>query len=151
MGVILYKIYTLYLGKRSTMNFKIYSISNKIYKFYMEAIKEYEKRLSRYCKIELIQVKNEEQLLKKLSDKSYKIVISTTAQQISSEELADKINALGISGNSDIALIIGTDSFPYDEAISISSMEMDFGLITTIIFEQLYRAYRILNNEPYHK
>lgn len=133
------------------MNFKIYTVSNKLDKFYIEAIKEYEKRLSRYCKIELIQVKNEEQFLKKLSDKSYKIIIRTTGQQLSSEGLADKINILGISGNSDIALIIGADNFTYDEAIAISPMEMDLGLLATIIFEQLYRSYRILNNQPYHK
>jgi 23S rRNA (pseudouridine1915-N3)-methyltransferase len=125
-------------------------VSNKIDKFYIEAIKEYEKRLSRYCKIELIQVKTEEQLLKIFSDKSYKIVIEATSQHVSSEGLADKINTLGVSGISDITLIIGADNFPYDEVISISSMEMDLGLITTIIFEQLYRAYRILNNQHYH-
>jgi 23S rRNA (pseudouridine1915-N3)-methyltransferase len=133
------------------MNFKIYLVHNKIDKFYNEAIKEYEKRLGRYCKIELFQVKNEEHLLKKLSDKSYKIVISNKGQHISSESLADKINTLGISGNSDIAVIIGADNFPHDEILAISSMEMDLGLMTTIAFEQLYRAYRILNNEPYHK
>jgi 23S rRNA (pseudouridine1915-N3)-methyltransferase len=133
------------------MNFKIYTVSNKIDKFYIEAIKEYKKRLSRYCKIELIQVKNEEQILKKISDKYYKISIGVTGQNISSEELADKINTFCISGNSDIALIIGAEKITYDEAISISSMKMDLGLMTTVIFEQLYRAYRILNNQPYHK
>lgn len=133
------------------MNFKIYTVANKIDKFYIEAIKEYEKRLSRYCKIELIQVKDEEQLLKRLSDKSYKIVIGAAGQHISSGALADKINTLGISGNSDIALIIGAENFIHDEVISISPMEMDLGLITTIIFEQLYRAYRIMSNQPYHK
>lgn len=133
------------------MNFKIYLVYNKISNFYIEAIKEYEKRLGRYCKIELFQVKNEEQLLKKLSEKSYKIVISNKGPHISSEALADKINTLGISGNSDIALIIGADNFPCDEVLAVSAMEMDFGLITTIAFEQLYRTYRILNNQPYHK
>jgi 23S rRNA (pseudouridine1915-N3)-methyltransferase len=133
------------------MNFKIYLIHNKIDKFYNEAIKEYEKRLGRYCKVELFQLKNEEHLLKKLSDKSYKIAISNKGQYISSEALADKINTLGISGNSDIAVIIGAGNLPYDEILAISAMEMDLGLMTTIAFEQLYRAYRILNNEPYHK
>jgi 23S rRNA (pseudouridine1915-N3)-methyltransferase len=133
------------------MNFKIYLIHNKIDRFYNEAINEYEKRLGRYCKVELFHLKNEEHLLKKLSDKSYKIAISNKGQHISSEALADKINTLGISGNSDIAVIIGADNFPYDEILAISAMEMDLGLMTTIAFEQLYRAYRILNNQPYHK
>ncbi len=133
------------------MNFKIYIIGDKIDKFYSEAIKEYDKRLSRYCKAQLLHVKNEEQLLKKLSDKSYKIAILTTGEQVSSEELASKINDFGISGNSYISIIIGAENVAYDETLAISPMEMDLGLTATIIFEQLYRAYRILNNQPYHK
>ena len=133
------------------MNFKIYLVGNKIDKFYMEAIKEYEKRLSRYCKIQLIQVKNQNQLSKINQIKSYKILVSPKGQQISSEELADKINSLAISGKSDIAFIIDMENAPWDEILSISPMEMDPGLKATILFEQIYRAYRIINNEPYHK
>ena len=133
------------------MNFKVYIVGDKIKKFYAEAIKEYEKRLSRYCKTKLIQVKDEDKLLKVLSDKFYKILISAKGQRISSEELANKINLFGISGKSDIAIIIGTENAPYDEKISISPMEMDLGLATTIVFEQIYRSYRIINNQPYHK
>ncbi|WP_019120878.1 23S rRNA (pseudouridine(1915)-N(3))-methyltransferase RlmH [Brevibacillus massiliensis] len=133
------------------MNFKIYVIGDKIEKFYLEGIKEYEKRLSRSCKIQLHHFKNLESLSKKLSDKTYKIVISSKGNTISSEELADKINLLGVTGKSDVSLLIGADSIPHDEVLSISPMEMDLGLKTTIIFEQIYRAYRILNNEPYHK
>lgn len=130
------------------MNFKIYLVGDKIDKFYTEAIKEYEKRLSRYCKIQLVHVKNEKQLLKNISDKFYKILISSKGQQISSEELADKINLLGISGKSDIAIIIGVENIFCDEMLSISPMEMELGLKATITFEQIYRSYRIINNEP---
>lgn len=133
------------------MNFKVYIICDKISKFYSDAIKEYKKRLSRYCKIELISVKNIEQLLKKMSDKSYKIVISASGQQISSEELAKKINNFGISGNSDLSVIIGNENIDFDENLAIGPMDMDLGLKATIIFEQIYRGYRIINNEPYHK
>ncbi|MED2009832.1 23S rRNA (pseudouridine(1915)-N(3))-methyltransferase RlmH [Brevibacillus borstelensis] len=101
--------------------------------------------------MQLHYIKNEESLSKKLSDKHYKVFISTKGKIISSEDLADKINHLGVTGQSDVSLIIGADSVPHDEVLSISPMEMDLGLITTIIFEQIYRAYRILNNEPYHK
>lgn len=136
------------------MNFKIYIIGNKIERFYIEAINEYKKRLSRYCKIELAYIKNEKQLHKKLSDKLYKIFVSTKERQISSVELANKINDLGISGKSDIAIIIGAEnilSVVRDEVLAISEMEMDLGLNATIVFEQIYRSYRILNNQPYHK
>lgn len=132
------------------MNFKIYIICDKIEKFYSEAIKEYEKRLKIYCKIELIPLKNKDKLLKSLSSKSYKILVSTKGIQISSVELATKINTLAISGNSDISIIIGAD-VPPDEILAISTMDMTIGLQATTLFEQIYRAYRILNNQAYHK
>lgn len=133
------------------MNFKVYLVASKIDKFYMEAIKEYEKRLSRYCKIQLIQIKNQSHLSKINQNRTYKILILSKGQQISSEELADKINSLAISGKSDIAFIIGAEKVAQEEILSISPMEMDLGLTATILFEQIYRSYRIINNEPYHK
>lgn len=133
------------------MNYKIYLVAISKNKIYHQAIQEYQKRLNRYCKIQLIHVKNKKQLLAKLPDKIYKIVISTTGQQLSSEEFAHKINIMAISGNSEIAIVIGEENIPHHELIAISPMEMDPELITTIVFEQIYRAYRILNNQPYHK
>ncbi|WP_341875837.1 23S rRNA (pseudouridine(1915)-N(3))-methyltransferase RlmH [Defluviitalea saccharophila] len=133
------------------MNYKIYVVGTKLQKFYDNAIKEYNKRLSRYCKCSLLFVKNKEELLKKLSPKSYKICISSCGIQLSSEELAHKINHFGVSGKSDIAIIIGTNELPYDECLSIGPMDMDLGLMATILFEQIYRSYRIINNQPYHK
>lgn len=133
------------------MNFKIYIVRKKINGFYQEAIKEYEKRLSRYCKINYSYVKNEEQLEKKLSNKTYIINISPSGKKMSSEELSQKINHWAISGISDITIIILSAKIPSQEHLSISSMEIDPGLMATIIFEQIYRGYRILNNQAYHK
>lgn len=133
------------------MNIKIYIVGDKIEKTFLEGIKEYEKRLSRYCKIKLQHFKNKEQLLKKTSDKTYKILISVMGTTVTSEELAEKINQLGITGKSDVTIIIGADNLPHDEVLAISPMEMDLGIKTLIMFEQIYRSYRILNNEPYHK
>lgn len=133
------------------MNIKIYIVGDKIEKLFLEGIKEYEKRLSRYCKVKLQHFKSEEQLLKKISDKTYKIVVSVMGKTVTSEELAEKINQLGITGKSDVTIIIGTDNLPHDELLAISPMEMDLGIKTLIMFEQIYRSYRILNNEPYHK
>lgn len=133
------------------MKLTVYIINEKIEKFYLEAIKEYEKRLSRYCTIKLIYLKREEQLEKKLSDNSYKILIANTKQSLSSEELAAKVNDLGVSGISDISIIIGSETAQYDEKMTLSQMEMDTGLKTTILIEQLYRAFRIIHNHPYHK
>ncbi len=133
------------------MKFTIYIICEKIERFYLEAIKEYEKRLSRYCIIKLIYLKREDQLEKKLSDSSYKIVVTNTKQSLSSEELAEKINDLGVSGTSDISIVIGSGNVLYDEKLTMSQMDMDTGLKTTILIEQLYRAFRIIHNHPYHK
>lgn len=133
------------------MKFTLYAVSEKMEKFYIEAMKEYEKRLSRYCTIKLIQLKKEDQLEKRLNDSSYKILIATTKQTLSSEELASKINDLGVSGKSDISIIIGSNTAQYDELLALSQMEMDLGLEATILVEQLYRAFRIIHNHPYHK
>ena len=133
------------------MNFKIYIVGKKIDGFYQEAIQEYQKRLSRYCKINYSFVKNEEQLAKKISNKTYIINISPSGQEVSSEELAQKINDWAVSGISDITIINSSPKIPTQEHLVISSMEMDPGLMTTIIFEQIYRSYRILNNQAYHK
>lgn len=133
------------------MNFKVYVISKKIEKFYLEAVAEYEKRLGRYCKIELIQVKNSATLLKKLNDKSYTVKMNSSGERLSSETLAEKIESYGLSLVSDISFIIGDTELKCDEQFCISPMDMDPGLETAVLFEQIYRGYRILNNEPYHK
>lgn len=137
------------------MNFKIYVIGDIKDKFYKEAIKEYDKRLSRYCKIKIIKLKNADTLKKELSTKTYVILISTAGQLLSSVELANKINELGVRGKSDVSIIYVDNGISIDiepnEHISLSKMSMDIGLATTIIYEQIYRAYRILNNQPYHK
>lgn len=138
------------------VNFNIYLISEPPAKFYHEAIREYEKRLSSYCKIQLVPLPREEQLEKRLSAKAHKILISNTGgQTISSQKLASKINTIGLSGISEIAIILGIfalpSEIPPDEILTISPLDMDLGLQTTLMYEQIYRSYRILNHQPYHK
>ena len=133
------------------MKISVYAVSDKIEKFFLEAIKEYEKRLNRYCSIKLIHLKKEHDLQKKLNPSSFVIAITTSGKNISSEELAVKLDQNALSGVSDISIVVGTNSFEYMETLTLSQMEMDFGLQTTILFEQIYRAYRIINNHPYHK
>ena len=127
------------------MKINIYVLSNKFEKFYKDAIKEYDKRLRRYCKINLYVIKPNNIL------PSYKIQISTKGYNISSEQLAQKINQFAISGKSNISFILSDEFEDVDEIISISPMKMDVGLLTTITYEQIYRAYRIINNQTYHK
>ncbi|HHW56343.1 MAG TPA: 23S rRNA (pseudouridine(1915)-N(3))-methyltransferase RlmH [Clostridia bacterium] len=133
------------------MNYRVYAIGDKIHKFYFEAIKEYQKRLSKFCNISFLNHKNLQKLTSQEMDKYYKIVISSAGKPLSSEELAEKIKKFELTGITDILIIIGNEDFHWDEIISISPMKMSLGLTSTIFFEQLYRAYKILNNEPYHK
>lgn len=133
------------------MKFKVIVIGDKIEKFYLEAIKEYAKRLERYCKIQLKHLKNESAIDKEISDRSHCILITTNGNSISSEELAYKINEWGVTGLSDISIVINAENVSSNEQLTLSPMEMDAGLKTTIVFEQIYRSYRIINNHPYHK
>ncbi|WP_106769627.1 23S rRNA (pseudouridine(1915)-N(3))-methyltransferase RlmH [Paenibacillus faecalis] len=133
------------------MRITIYTISERIETFYIEAIKEYQKRLGRYCTINFFPLKRANMLENKIKNNSYKILINNTGKTSPSEKLALKLNQLGVTGTSDLSFIIGSDSTIYDETITLSQMEMDIGLKTTILIEQLYRAFRIIHNHPYHK
>ncbi len=133
------------------MNIKVYAIGAVKDKNKLAAIKEYEKRLTRYCKFEIISCKNSDILLKKLNKKHHVVKVSTNGQLISSEELADKINALGVTGTSDISFVYSEDEIEYIENLSISRMDLSLGMMMTVITEQIYRAYRIMNNQAYHK
>ena len=133
------------------MNFEIFIIKDKIDSTSKSAIKEYDKRLSRYCKIKLFSVKNSDQIKKKLKDKSYVINISTTDLQYTSESFAEKINKHGVDGISNIVFLIGDHDIDVNESMSLSQTNLTVGTLTTVLYEQIYRAYRILNNHPYHK
>ena len=129
-------------------------------KFYTEAINEYSKRLSRYCKLEIVQVPDEktvencseieadivkqkegERLLKHIPENAYVITLEIQGKQLDSVEMAKKINQLGIQGNSHIVFVIG----------GFSKMTFPHQLMRVILLEQIYRSFRIINNQPYHK
>ena len=146
-------------------------------KFYTAAIDEYSKRLSRYCKLNIIQVADEktienstekemdiikakegERILKNIPDDAFVITLEINGKMLDSEELADKINKLGIMGESHIMCVIGV-SFGFHQDVSkranfklsFSKMTFPHQLMRVILLEQIYRSYRIINNEPYHK
>lgn len=146
-------------------------------KFYEDALKEYLKRLSRYAKVSILEVKDEktidgasthedeltmqkegERLLKLIDEDAYVIALCIEGQQASSEQFADMITDLENKGKSHIQFIIG-GSLGIDENIkkrsnyklSFSKMTFPHQLMRVILTEQIYRAYRIKNNEPYHK
>lgn len=146
-------------------------------KFYTDAIAEYAKRLSRYCKLDIISVADEktpdgagenlerqikdkegERILSNIKDGSYVAALAIDGEMLSSEKLSEKIEMLGVSGTSQIVFIIGgslglSDSVlkRADYKLSFSKMTFPHQLMRVILLEQIYRSYRIMNGEPYHK
>ena len=146
-------------------------------KYFTMAIDEYKKRLGRYCKLEIIEVADEktpdnasetvedgirdkegERILKYVRDDAYVVTLEIEGKLLTSEELAKKIENLGIQGTSHIIFIIGGSIGlgkevlkRSDYALSFSKMTFPHQLMRVILLEQIYRSYRILGNEPYHK
>lgn len=146
-------------------------------KYLKDAIAEYTKRLSKYCKLEVIEVADEktpdqisetvensirekegERLLKYLRDDAFVITLEIQGCQLTSEDLAGKIEGLGISGISHIIFVIGGSiglsrkvTKHSDYALSFSCMTFPHQLMRVILLEQLYRSYRIIQGAPYHK
>ncbi len=150
----------------------------KIKETYLKsAIEEYRKRLSKYCKLEIIEVADEktpdqasetvensirekegERLLKHIRDDAFVITLEIQGSQLTSEELAGKVEKLAVSGTSHIIFVIGGSiglgrevMKRSDYALSFSRMTFPHQLMRVILLEQIYRSYRIIQREPYHK
>ncbi|MDO5550913.1 MAG: 23S rRNA (pseudouridine(1915)-N(3))-methyltransferase RlmH [Lachnospiraceae bacterium] len=146
-------------------------------KYFEDAIAEYSKRLSRYCKLEIIQVADEktpdgaspaledqikekegERILSKIRPDAYVIALAIQGQMLDSEQLAGKLEKLGVSGVSQIVFVIG-GSLGLSQAVlsrsdyqlSFSKMTFPHQLMRVVLLEQIYRSYRIISHEPYHK
>lgn len=146
-------------------------------KYLKDAIAEYSKRLSKYCKLEIIEVADEktpdqasevvengirakeaERIMKYIKEDSYVVTLEIQGKMLSSEELASKIDQLRIQGKSHITFVIG-GSIGLGEAVlkrsdfalSFSKMTFPHQLMRVILLEQIYRSYRINFSEPYHK
>lgn len=159
------------------MKISIITVGKIKEKYLKDAIAEYSKRLSKYCKLEIIEVADEktpdnasevvenqirskeaERILKHVKDDAFVITLEINGKQLTSEELAGKINTLGIQGHSHIIFIIGgsiglgTEVLKKSNfALSFSKMTFPHQLMRVILLEQIYRSYRIINGEPYHK
>ena len=146
-------------------------------KYLKDAIAEYTKRLSKFCKLEIIEVADEktpenasekleeiirskeaERILKYVKDNSYVITLEIDGRQLSSEELSEKIETLGVQGNSHIIFVIGGSIGlgrevieRSDYSLSFSKMTFPHQLMRVILLEQIYRSYMIINGTPYHK
>ena len=145
-------------------------------KFYRDAIKEYEKRLGAYIKLNTIEISDEKvkvendseialvmekegnNILSKIKDNQYVITLEILGKNLSSEEFASKIDNLMLTGKSDVTLVIGgsyglSDSVKKrsDFALSFSRMTFPHQMMRVVLLEQVYRAYRIITGASYHK
>ena len=146
-------------------------------KYLKLGIDEFKKRLSKYCKLEIIELEDEKapenlsdkemlmikekegkKILSKIKDNSYVIALAIDGKNLSSEELAETINKLGVRGVSNITFVIGGSLGLSDEVLSRADYKLSFSKMTfphqlmrLILLEQVYSAYRINNGEPYHK
>ena len=159
------------------MNITVISVGKLKEKYLKQAIDEYSKRLSRYCKLEIIELTDEKtpdnasekeelqikekegkKILSKIKDNSYLIALAIDGKNLSSEELAETINKLGVRGVSNITFVIGGSLGLSDEVLSRADYKLSFSKMTfphqlfrVMLLEQIYRAFRIMKNEPYHK
>lgn len=146
-------------------------------KYFRDAIAEYAKRLSRYCKLEIIEVADEktpdkaseteeeqikqkeaDRILKNIREDSYCIALAIEGKKMDSVSLARNIERLGLNGKSNIVFVIGGSLGLHqsvlkraDDKLSFSDMTFPHQLMRVILLEQIYRSYRIINKEPYHK
>lgn len=145
--------------------------------YFRDAIAEYSKRLSKYCKLEIIEVADEktpdrasereeelikekeaDRLLKHIKEDAFVCALAIEGVQLDSVALAGKMEQIGLQGKSHIIYIIGGSLGLHksilqraDMLLSFSKMTFPHQLMRVILLEQIYRAYRIMANEPYHK
>ena len=146
-------------------------------KFYEQAVAEYQKRLSRYCRLEIIQVADEKtpdgaseivenqikekegaRILAQIKEGACVIALAIEGEMLTSEGLAEKMEKLAVTGTSHIVFVIGGSLGLSGEVLrradyrlSFSRMTFPHQLMRVILLEQVYRGYRIISGEPYHK
>ena len=146
-------------------------------KYFRDALAEYEKRLSRYCKLEIISVEDEktpdgagkaleeqikkkeaQRLLRYIREDAYVITLEIGGKMYDSEGFSSMIEQLGVSGHGHIQFVIGGSLGLHEDVteradlvVSFSKMTFPHQLMRVILLEQIYRAYRIIHREPYHK
>lgn len=159
------------------MSITIITVGKIKEKFYRDAISEYSKRLSKYSKLDIIEVQDEktvenaseivedkikekegERILKYVKEDAYLIALAIQGKKYDSVSFAKRIENLGIQGKSNLVFVIGGSLGLHDsvlkranEEISFSDMTFPHQLMRVVLLEQIYRAYRIINHEPYHK
>lgn len=159
------------------MKITILTVGKMKEKFFTEAISEYSKRLSKYCSLEIVEVADEktpdgasaaleeqirekegERLLAKIKENSYVITLEIEGKMLDSVELSHMLQEKMVQGESHLAFVIGGSLGlsksvlkRSDMALSFSKMTFPHQLMRVILLEQIYRSFRIMKGEPYHK
>lgn len=159
------------------MNITIIAIGKLKEKYWTDAVREYSKRLGSYCSLSIVELKecplcanpsaaDEEavkisegaDILSRIRPSDYVITLEIKGKGLSSEQLASKIDELGINGRSNVVFVIGGSlglspqvSKRSDFKLSFSAMTFPHQMMRVILLEQIYRSFRIIRNEAYHK
>lgn len=159
------------------MNITILAVGKLKERYWTDAVKEYSKRLGGYCTLNIVELKESllrnnpseadeesvknregEEILARIKKSDFVITLEINGKSLSSTELAEKIEDLGINGKSSIIFVIGGSlglskevSLRADFKLSFSAMTFPHQMIRVILLEQIYRSFKIIKNEAYHK
>lgn len=164
-------------GERKAVKITCVAVGKIKEMYFSEAVKEYAKRLSRYCKLEIVELPDEktpdgasaaeeaaileregERILKAVREDAYVIALAIEGKALDSVEFSRRLERLGVEGKSHIVFVIGGSlglspavMKRADESVSFSRMTFPHQLMRVILLEQVYRGFRIMKGEPYHK
>lgn len=159
------------------MNITVITVGKLKEKYLKSAIDEYSKRLTRYCKLNIVELADEhtpdnasekeelqikdkegQRILSNIKDSMFVVALDLKGKMLSSEELAGFIQECGVKGDSNIAFVIGGSLGIAEEVLKRSNFKLCFSKMTfphqlfrVMLLEQIYRGFRINLNEPYHK
>ena len=159
------------------MNIKVIAVGKLKEKYLKEAVLEYAKRLSKYCRLKIVEITDEklpenrrvseekiakgkegQRILKHIHSNMYVIALDVKGRELSSDGFSEFIEDLSIRGKSNIAFVIGGSLGLSEDVLkradyrlSFSSMTFPHQLMRVILLEQVYRGFRIIKGEPYHK
>ena len=159
------------------MNITLITVGKIKEKFLKDAISEYSKRLSKYCKVNIVEVSDEKTpdnasekkelaikekegdlILKHIKDNMYVVALDLKGENLTSPEFAEFIRKLGVKGESNITFVIGGSLGIAEKVLRRANYKLCFSKMTfphqlfrVMLLEQIYRGFRIIKGEPYHK
>lgn len=156
------------------MNIKIIAVGKIREKFIFSGVEEFVKRIQPYCSLKIVEIEAEtlknisqiekamkiegEKILSAINENAFTVTMEISGKQFSSEEFAEKIQDINIQGINQLVFVIGGAYGLYDDVkqrsdlhLSLSKMTLPHQMARLLLLEQIYRSFKIINNEPYHK